>query len=231
MNIQCNLCGSEEFKDLKHRVNAICARCGAYERTRVMKLFIDRMNIGSSSSVLHLAPERGLYETLRGRAGLYICGDIDMPRYSHIPEMIEVDLCNPETYVNLGSFDLIIHSHVIEHVPCNYTAVLINLHRMLKPNGIHMFAVPIYGEAYEEDLSPLSEVEKEQRFGQFDHCRRFSANDLGKTLGAIFETPKKYQLSDWFSQDALDRANIPDYARQGMSGHTVFSVRADQIKL
>tara|TARA_R110000765_G_scaffold301973_2_gene396325 strand:+ start:3416 stop:4066 length:651 start_codon:yes stop_codon:yes gene_type:complete len=214
-----------------NRKNCICVKCGSYERTRVMKLFLDADGGFKGSSILHLAPERGLFTHLSQIAGEYVTGDIDLERYSHIPEIHKVDLCDTETFKNLGRFDLIIHSHVIEHVPCNYTAVLVNLHRLLNPGGIHMFAMPIYGSAFEEDLSELSESEKERRFGQFDHCRRFSAVDIDQTIGAIFDIPSTYNLADHFSESTLDNANIPEIARKGYSGHSIFRLPDVALRL
>ncbi len=204
------------------RKNALCAKCGAYERTRVMKMFLEASPSLKGSSILHIAPERGLYSFLSQLAGNYVTGDIDLERYSHIPSIRKIDLCDTGTYMHFGAFDFIIHSHVIEHVPCNYTAVLMNLHRLLKPEGVQMFAFPIYGSAYEEDLSELTEAEKERRFGQYDHCRKFSPVDLDRTLGAIFRLPGKYDLSDHFSDAVLDEANIPEIARKGFNGHSIF---------
>tara|TARA_R110001606_G_C15230318_1_gene635016 strand:- start:204 stop:794 length:591 start_codon:yes stop_codon:yes gene_type:complete len=195
-----------------------------------MKLFLDSNPRVAGASILHLAPERGLYAHLSQIAENYVTGDIDLDRYSHIPSIHKVDLCDVSTFTELGRFDFIIHSHVIEHVPCNYTAVLVNLHRLLKPGGIHMFAMPIYGSAFEEDLGHISEAEKERRFGQFDHCRRFSAVDLHRTIGAIFTLPQKYNLLDHFSESTLDAANIPPVAREGYTGHSVFQISDHALK-
>lgn len=227
---KCNLCGCETFRDMGNRKNCICVKCGSYERTRVMKLFLDSNPRVAGASILHLAPERGLYAHLSQIAENYVTGDIDLDRYSHIPSIHKVDLCDVSTFTELGRFDFIIHSHVIEHVPCNYTAVLVNLHRLLKPGGIHMFAMPIYGSAFEEDLGHISEAEKERRFGQFDHCRRFSAVDLHRTIGAIFTLPQKYNLLDHFSESTLDAANIPPVAREGYTGHSVFQISDHALK-
>lgn len=231
MKVRCNLCGCEDFRDMGNRKNCICTKCGSYERTRVMKLFLDAYSHLEGASIFHLAPERGLFAHLSEIAGEYVTGDIDLERYSHIPAIHRVDLCEPETFRNLGRFDLIIHSHVIEHVPCNYTAVLINLHRLLKPGGIHMFAMPIYGSAFEEDLREMSEAEKERRFGQYDHCRKFSPVDLDRTLGAIFPIPHEYNLLNHFSESTLDEANIPSIARQGYTGHSVFRIPDVALRL
>jgi phosphoglycolate phosphatase len=231
MSIACNICGSREFKDVGQRKGAVCVKCGAYERTRVMKMFLDRCSVKPETSIFHLAPERGLYAYLSGISGNYVTGDIDLERYSHIPSIRKVDLCNKETFSNIGAFDIVIHSHVIEHVPCNYTAVFVHLHKLLRPGGIHLFAVPIYGRAYEEDLGNLSHEAAHHRFGQFDHLRRFSPVDLQQTLGAIFKLPEEYSLLDHFQVEQLIEANIPEDAWNGYTGHSVFCVGRDDLLL
>ncbi len=225
----CNLCGSPDFNELNGRPNAICAKCGAYERTRIMKLSLDRMGVGPETAILHLAPERGLYSWLSTRSKAYVAGDIDLVRYSHIPSIRKIDLCDPSSFAGLGPFDLIIHSHVIEHVPCNYTVVLIRLHKLLKAGGAHVFSLPIYGTAYEEDLGPLTEEQKTARFGQFDHCRRFSPKDIARTLGALFRIAPDYDLREHFSAHELNAANIPEAAWRGYTGHSVFVLGEDDI--
>lgn len=230
MTTACNLCGSAAFSEMNGRANAICSACGAYERTRIMKLSLDRIGVGPETAILHLAPERGLYSWLSARSRAYVAGDIDLPRYAHIPAIRRIDLCDAATLDGLGPFDLIIHSHVIEHVPCNWTVVMLRLHRLLKPGGFHVFSLPIYGQAYEEDLSALSEEAKTKRFGQFDHCRRFAAGDLHATLGAVFRLPDSYDLVRDFGEEALRAANVPETAWRGYSGHSVFvAAREDAL--
>ena len=114
--VACNICGSPDFTDVNGRKGVLCARCGSYERTRLMKMFIEALPLKRSARVLHLAPERGLSEWLRGRFQQYVPADYDLPRYSHIPGMRRIDLCQRE-YSLEGRFDLILHSHVIEHLP------------------------------------------------------------------------------------------------------------------
>ncbi len=207
------------------RANAYCAKCGSYERTRVMKLVLDRIGVPADAAILHLAPERGLSEWLRGCSRRYVAADIDPATYPHIPDLRKLDLCDPQGLAGVGPFDLIIHSHVIEHDPCNWTSVMLRLHRLLQPEGWHVFSLPIYGEAYEEDLSPLSPEEKTRRFGQFDHRRRFSAKDLQATLGAVFRIPESFDLVRDFGEEALAAANIPEAAWRGWTGHSVFALR------
>jgi len=231
MTPACNLCGSTEFREMNGRPNAYCAECGSYERTRVMKLALDRLGVSPGAAVLHLAPERGLSEWLRARARCYVAADIDPAAYAHIADILRIDLCNPKALEGLGPFDFIIHNHVIEHVPCNWTAVMLRLHRRLKPGGFHVFSLPIYGAAYEEDLSALSGEARAKRFGQFDHCRRFSPVDLQATLGAVFRLPETYDLVRDFGEGALRAANIPEAAWRGYSGHSDFVIARNEALL
>ncbi|MGE3744686.1 MAG: methyltransferase domain-containing protein [Sphingomonadaceae bacterium] len=194
-----------------------------------MKLVLDRMGINQSTSILHLAPERGLYSYIKSISDNYVVGDIDLERYSHIPDIKFIDLCDPGTLSDFGSYDLIIHSHVIEHVPCNWTVVMTRLHRMLNAGGHHVFCIPIYGTCYDEYLGDISDGDAERRFGQFDHVRRFSAADLQKTLGALFNLPESYSLLEHFSDSQLRQANIPEVAWFGYTGHSIFCLKRDDI--
>ncbi|WP_181902708.1 methyltransferase domain-containing protein [Lysobacter soli] len=193
-----------------------------------MKLHIDALDLPSSARVMHFAPERGLSVWLREKFSNYVAGDYDLERYSHIPGMLKVDLCQRD-YQLPGPFDLILHSHVIEHLPCNYTAVLLKLHKLLTPGGRHLFSIPVYGRSYEESLASLSHEEATSRFGQFDHVRRFSAADIDRTIGAIFDLPREYRLTDSFSAQVLRAAQIPEDAWQGYTGHSVFSFRREDL--
>lgn len=229
MAVECNICHSREFRDMGIRKNILCSGCGSYERTRIMKLELDRYGLNKETSVLHIAPEYGLYKYIKEKTDNYVCADIDLERYSHISNIKYIDLCNPETVSGMGKFDLIIHSHVIEHIPCNYTMSLINLHNLLNRNGTHMFCVPIYGSHFEEDLGPISENEKTRRFGQFDHCRRFSPHDLERTLGKIFKIDQDYDLTTRFPEGELHKANIPQEYWKKYSGSSVFMIGKGDI--
>jgi hypothetical protein len=228
LEVGCNICGSTAFTDVNGRAGAICAKCGSYERTRLMKLFIEALPLGRNTRVLHLAPERGLSVWLRERFDHYVPADYDLPRYVHIPGMVKIDLCQRE-YGLGGKFDLILHSHVIEHLPINYAVVLIRLHRLLTPRGRHLFSIPIYGSCYEESLAKLSAEEATRRFGQFDHVRRFSPADIGATIGSVFDIPERYDLLEHFSQAQLQAASIPEDGWQGYTGHSVFCLKPGDL--
>lgn len=227
----CNICGGSELHTLNGRENAFCKSCGSYERTRVLKLFVDEFRLDSSHRVLHIGPERGLSKYIKSVTSSYIPIDYDTERYSHIPELLEFDLCNFDNYKSLDEFDLIIHSHIIEHVRCNYSAVLVKLHKLLKNGGRHLFCLPIYGKGFEEDLTVSVGDEALRRFGQDDHVRRFSPHDLHATLGAIFTLPDNYDLYKRFPDIDPEAIGVPKRSWTGFTGDTVFCLRAGDLRI
>jgi Methyltransferase domain len=224
--MKCNICDGNDFKEINGRPEAMCGKCGAYERTRLMKMEIDRLfPIESRINMrcLHIAPEYGLSAAIRETFKEYVPVDIDVTRYSHIKGISKIDLCDSESLKQFGMFDLILHAHVIEHIPCNYTIALIRLHKLLVNGGHQIFSIPIYGSFYDESLATLDPKEAESRFGQFDHVRRFSANDIQKTIGHIFNIQRDPSLLDIYSEIDLKNNNIPTSAYFGYSGDYCFT--------
>ncbi|WP_223730407.1 methyltransferase domain-containing protein [Ensifer adhaerens] len=93
--------------------------------------------------VLHFAPEGGLATYIKGIVGdeCYDARDIDIERYQHV-KVSYFDLVEACHTLPTNAFDLIIHNHVMEHLPCNVTAVLYHLHRALSDEGLHVFSIP-----------------------------------------------------------------------------------------
>jgi phosphoglycolate phosphatase len=182
--------------------------------------------------VLHFAPEEGLAKYLRDVVGAenYHARDIDVRRYQTIG-VKQFDLIREAAALPDAHYDLIIHNHVMEHLPCNVTAILYHLHRALKPGGRHVFSVPILPGRYDETFSDIPEPERVKRFGQFDHVRRFGRDDIHQSLGMLFRIPQDYDISRTFSVADLEAANIPAEAWNGFTSHTVFCLKKDDLLL
>jgi Methyltransferase domain len=232
MQVTCNLCGCERFAEMNGRPRARCESCGSLERTRVLKLMLDAWcDLRAGSRIFHLAPERGIYESISKVAGVdYKLVDLHPEAYSFAP-LERFDVALDVERLPSRRYDIVIHSHVMEHVPCNVTAALYHLHRSLTDGGTHLFSVPITGEAYECDLGHLSDSERARRFGQDDHYRRFGAKDMHRTLGMVFRLPQRYELTDHFPAEMLDRYSIPSSARSGFTSHSVFCLKKADLKL
>jgi hypothetical protein len=178
----CPLCGNSEFVDFNGRKGVKCGRCSSLERTRLEFAVLNRIGcLRPKIDVLHFAPEPALGSRLRALSNRYVSADFDPKRYHKLfPDTVRIDLCNDSLEEYRGGFDLILHNHVLEHLPCNVVDVLRRLLACLKPTGLMMFTMPIReGADTVEDFDPtLTAEERTRRFGQYDHVRMFGGNDV-----------------------------------------------------
>lgn len=230
---QCNICGNREFADVKSRVRARCTKCGSLERTRLLWMYLEEVAFDNDTKLLHLAPERGLHDRLKSliKPGNYICADMDPKRYERFAkDIITIDLTDLDDQPS-NAYDIILHSHVMEHVPCNIAYSLFHLHRMLKPGGRQLCVIPFLPGKYDECFQELPEKESVRRFGQNDHVRRFGADDLHRHLGAIVNLPAEFNAVERFGEARLRQANIPETAWHGFTTNTVLQLNKDAFKL
>jgi SAM-dependent methyltransferase len=225
----CPICGSGSFEDYRNVPKTRCRSCKSNERTRAVKLFLDKyVGLRFGHRVLHFAPEPQLSKHIAGIIGdAYEAVDIDPARYAAKSDFTirRLDLCTEAPTLADNRYDMVLHNHVMEHVPCNFTLVLQHLHRAIKPGGVHLFSVPIFSGYFSEDLNPtLTDDERQTRFGQGDHMRRFGRADFGFTLGAIFGLEPTYSLADFFTHEELRKANIRE-SQWACSGSSIFYVR------
>jgi len=122
----CNICGSTQWKEKPGRPTFKCAGCGATERARLMRLVMDATGFPKPGMrVLHFAPERAIYRSLRGVLGDgYECADFNPELFPKVDNIRKIDLVNDLEKLESNSYDAITHIHVMEHIPCNITAVL-----------------------------------------------------------------------------------------------------------
>jgi phosphoglycolate phosphatase len=194
---------------------------------------MDRLGLPKPGQrMLHLAPEKALAPYFRSILGDgYDPVDIDPRRYPW-EQVRQLDLVTDSPKLPSLTYDIVLHSHVMEHIPCNVTAVLFHLHRALKEDGHHVFSIPMrVGATYAADFGPLSPDKARHEFGQHDHVRRFGSEDVDRTLGMIFPLPDRYDIEAEYGADVLTEANVPEYAWRGWSPHTVMDFRKDEFLL
>ena len=230
--MKCNLCGCSKFLDMNTRKHVRCADCNSFERTRLLWLFLMKQNINRSAKVLHLAPERGVYQALSSMVDSenYTVADFAPEQYAFAKTCKKIDLCELDDQPSFY-YDFIIHSHVLEHVPCNIAYTLYHLHRMLKTEGKHIFSVPFFSGKYDECFQDLSDEERVRRFCQNDHVRRFGIADIGAHLGKILNVPEEFDATKSFHEDVLAEANIPSSHWKGFSISTVFVLDRNDMTL
>lgn len=185
--LHCPLCESNAATflpfGLDGRRNALCPTCGSLERHRFLWLYLTGSTrlLRRRARVLHTAPEPCLEARLRVLANL---------RYRSL------DLYDPAADVaaDLGalpyedaSFDLILSSHVLEHLPDDRPA-LGELARVLRRGGRAVVMVPYdpHLPASEEGGDIDSAAERMARFGHPYHYRNYGADLSGRLAAAGF---------------------------------------------
>lgn len=150
-----------------HGIEDQCPRCGSLMRHRGLLLYLrDVLRVESAGGdVLHCAPEPALQVWLAGLPTVtYVSVDLDSPRATVHADITDLPFDD-------ASFDLVLCSHVLEHVPDDRAAIG-ELFRVVRPGGVALIQVPPgpVEETY-EDPAVTDPVERERRFGQYDHVR------------------------------------------------------------
>lgn len=229
----CNICGHEGLIERPSR-EIVCAGCGSHGRMRLMWLMLERHDLlRSGVRCLHIAPEAALAPRLHAIMGDgYEPVDVAPELYPFAPGIRAFDLVRDAAALPSGRYDLILHSHVMEHVRGNVSAILFHLHRALKPAGSQVCCIPVIRERnYAEDLGPLAPADALARFGQDDHVRIFGARDLQATLGMLFALPEHYDLLRDYDADLLARHGIPEVAWSGWSANSVLMLGKQDLLL
>jgi SAM-dependent methyltransferase len=228
MELRCPICKSGEFLAFNGRDNARCKSCQAMERTRLLWMILEKHGLFRPGlRVMHVAPELPLakrYAELLDER--YFACDVNAARYASTFTTIRpIDLCADLVKLPSRIFDIVIHSHVLEHLRCAPEAVIGEFERLLKPGGHHFLAVPVSGEETREDLSDeLSGAERSMLFGQHDHMRVFGRSDLPRMLDDAWGKRERHHIEpiELFGEEELERAAVPKEAWSGISSHTIF---------
>ncbi len=190
------------------RKNARCVNCGSLERHRLIYLYLKNktglFNSEEKIRLLHFAPERFFYNIFSQKQNIdYIPCDLH-PKMYHIgkAKIYKVDITNIAFDEN--SFDIIICTHVLEHIPDDKLAMK-ELYRVMKNRGWGIFQVPIdYSrERTYEDFTITSPKKREKAFGQYDHVRWYGQDYMDRLKSAGFKVTGDNYIKNFSSEDLL----------------------------
>lgn len=159
-----------------------CPGCDSRPRHRWLWLYLhDEPALLAGKSVLHVAPEPTVAPYVRAAAREYISADID-------EEHAEVQADLTALPFEDERFDIVICSHVLEHVPDDRAAMR-EMHRVLAPGGIALVQTPVnYEQASTyEDPAESNASERLRRFSQADHVRVYGPDLADRLEEAGFE--------------------------------------------
>ncbi len=161
----------------------LCPRCYSLPRHRLAWLYFGRRTnlFTDPLDVLHVAPEYTLANRLRALANLnYLSIDLNSPRAMRAMDLTALELDD-------ASFDVILCSHVLEHIPDDRRAMR-ELHRVLRPGGWAILQVPIDPEraVTYEDASITDPESRLEHFGQEDHVRVYGSDYTDRLREAGF---------------------------------------------
>lgn len=168
----CPCCGGNFKKFLpvgaKFRSSAQCPGCNSLERHRLLYIYIKHKTnfFKNKLKVLYLAPNRIFLSIFSKLAKIeLITADLSSPL-----AMIKTDITN--LIFEDKSFDVILCSHVLEHVIDDKLAMR-ELFRVLKPNGWAIIQSPI-DYALKKTIEGNKDMpanERRELFGEYDHYR------------------------------------------------------------
>lgn len=174
--VECPICGAQYRRFMPYgyvtsRENALCPRCLALERHRLLWLYLQSETelFDGYIKLLHVAPEICFIKRFKKALGEqnYITSDLESPLAT-----VKADIQNMPFEDN--SFDMIICNHILEHVDDDRKA-LSEIFRMLRPGGRAILLCPVNDniEHTIEDPTVVDPLERERLFGQKDHLREY----------------------------------------------------------
>lgn len=191
-DLYCPLCNERRrfvVSGRPPRPNALCPACESLERHRLLFSYLNlHPELTLGKSILHFAPESAIERYLtQQEPNEYITADLAPGRADIVLSIEDITWSN--------HFDLIIASHILEHV--NDRIALRELYKSLKPGGLAIVMVPIvegWASTY-ENAQVKTDAERLRHFGQEDHIRvygrdlRTRIQDAGFSLEEFTASP------------------------------------------
>ena len=198
----CPICQTSFARFMRRGSNLMCIGCRSFARHRLIVLYLQRETeiLRRPGRVLHIAPEPGVHAVLSA-APLVDNVTLDIDDYAGVHVQADArDLPFED-----GSFDAVLCSHVLEHIPEDVD-VAREMARVLTRDGVALIQVPVDHDldATYETFAPTP-TDRERAYGQHDHVRIY-ARDVKDRLDAPFGTVEQIDYAATF--EAADRTRM-----------------------
>lgn len=196
----CPFCCRLTISPRNLKVNtALCALCASMERHRVLNFIYDQfiLPVKAGECILHIAPEKCLYDKLSSIEGLdYLAADLEPENFPFIAHGKIVREDGMKMSFDDHVFDYVIHNHVIEHVLDDEVFISECL-RVLKDDGKCIVCFPYEPQLTSNfDPSITTPEERDKVFGWHDHLRLYGYDFLehfhqrGYSIEVVFQGGK-----------------------------------------
>lgn len=186
-----------------------CPRCDAFDRDRLTALYLDevfrRFDSSRTYRLIEFAPGDALHKKLR-RYPFIAYRSADLSRKT-VDERIDLTAMNG---IADGSIDIILCSHVLEHIPDDRKAMQ-EIRRVLAPGGFAIALVPLVRGVDEthEDPGITSTAMRWKYFGMGDHVRQYGKRDFVARLENAGLRVEQLGI-DHFGAEGFRRAGIAE---------------------
>lgn len=183
----------------------LCPFCTSFPRHRMFWPLMQRWLAGACETVrvMHVAPDKCLRQPLLSHPNVQYLGiDRFTPGHYYPPDTRPGDIeCLDQP---TDAFDLVICSHVLEHVNDD-AAALRELFRVTAPGGVALLCFPFRpGAVTHEDPTITDPNERARQFGQWDHVRFYGEDAADRMRAAGFEVTK-LQAREVFDELSVER--------------------------
>jgi SAM-dependent methyltransferase len=163
--------------------NYYCPSCDASDRERLYAIYLDEafrtFDPKRRYRVVEFAPSRELQKMIKSLPFIdYRSADL----FRHTVDD-RIDICDMHVYAD-NSIDVVICSHVLEHVPDDRKAMR-EIFRILRPGGFAITMVPlVHGVDETCEVATQTPEERWKLFGADDHVRQYGKRDFAERLTA-----------------------------------------------
>lgn len=206
----CPICGKTFHAYLPFgefpRKSALCPACHSLERHRALWLILNAIELEKSGmKILHFAPEPIFYQRFSSIPNVdYWSVDLN-PNSFGVKKVVDITDITFED----NTFDLIMCTHVLEHIPDEKKAMS-ELYRVLKPNeGVALLTVPIDNTLQMTLENPMYNTPalRSKYYGQWDHVRRYGLDYPQRLKDAKFFV-EEVAMKDFFNDDDLKKFGL-----------------------